>query len=110
MFKGDQSLAAQTPLPTQLFTEFEDTAHWSYTYGSRDFDMYSPSSSPPFLFFTLSHAIFFRDHGLMIENLLDPAHLPFTHDGTISRRENAEEISFSVVYDNIFDKSNSTDV
>jgi phenylpropionate dioxygenase-like ring-hydroxylating dioxygenase large terminal subunit len=26
------------------------------------------------------------DHSLMVENLLDPAHLPFTHDGTISKR------------------------
>jgi phenylpropionate dioxygenase-like ring-hydroxylating dioxygenase large terminal subunit len=26
------------------------------------------------------------DFTLMVENLLDPAHLPFTHDGTISRR------------------------
>jgi chlorophyllide a oxygenase len=26
------------------------------------------------------------DHSLMVENLLDPAHLPFTHNGTISDR------------------------
>ncbi|KAI8893353.1 hypothetical protein BC833DRAFT_608683 [Globomyces pollinis-pini] len=26
------------------------------------------------------------DHSLMIENLMDPAHLPFTHDGTLSNR------------------------
>jgi phenylpropionate dioxygenase-like ring-hydroxylating dioxygenase large terminal subunit len=29
------------------------------------------------------------DHSLMVENLLDPAHIPFAHEGTIGKRENA---------------------
>jgi chlorophyllide a oxygenase len=32
------------------------------------------------------------DHSLMIENLLDPAHLPFTHVGTISKRSEMRPI------------------
>jgi chlorophyllide a oxygenase len=32
------------------------------------------------------------DHSLMVENLLDPAHLPFTHVGTISKRSNMRPI------------------
>jgi chlorophyllide a oxygenase len=35
-------------------------------------------------------------HELMIENLLDPAHLPFTHHGTISKRDKAVPIDFMV--------------
>ncbi|MCA9709281.1 MAG: Rieske 2Fe-2S domain-containing protein [Myxococcales bacterium] len=33
-------------------------------------------------------------HELAIENLLDPAHLPFTHHGTMSRRSFAQPIRF----------------
>lgn len=33
-------------------------------------------------------------HELAIENLLDPAHTPFTHHGTISRRDLAQPIRF----------------
>lgn len=40
----------------------------------------------------------------MVENLLDPAHLPFTHEGTLAKRKDAEEITFDIVYDNLFDK------
>ena len=29
------------------------------------------------------------DHSLFVENLLDPAHLPFTHEGTLARRQDA---------------------
>ena len=29
------------------------------------------------------------DHSLIVENLLDPAHVPFTHNGTIGRRSDA---------------------
>jgi chlorophyllide a oxygenase len=36
------------------------------------------------------------DHELMIENLLDPSHLPFTHDGTLSRRDAAEPLSMTL--------------
>ena len=32
-------------------------------------------------------------HQLMVENLLDPSHLPFAHDGTISRRSRAAPIA-----------------
>jgi chlorophyllide a oxygenase len=33
-------------------------------------------------------------HALMVENLLDPAHLPFAHHGTLSRRSKACPIHF----------------
>jgi len=39
VFMGDQSLAMQTPLPSHLFTEFENQDNWSITRGFRDFDM-----------------------------------------------------------------------
>ena len=35
-------------------------------------------------------------HELMIENLLDPAHLPFAHHGTLSKRDKAAPIGFDV--------------
>ncbi len=35
-------------------------------------------------------------HELMIENLLDPAHLPFAHHGTLSNRKKAAPIEFEV--------------
>ena len=35
-------------------------------------------------------------HELMIENLLDPAHLPFAHDGTISKRKKAAPIDMAI--------------
>lgn len=36
------------------------------------------------------------DHRLLIENLLDPSHLPFTHDGTLSRRRDAQPLEMTV--------------
>lgn len=36
------------------------------------------------------------DHELMIENLLDPAHLPFTHAGTLSTRDQAQALEVEV--------------
>lgn len=36
------------------------------------------------------------DHALMVENLLDPAHLPFTHEGTLSKRANAKPLRMDV--------------
>ena len=30
------------------------------------------------------------------ENLLDPAHIPFAHDGTIGRRDKAKPLSLEV--------------
>ncbi|KAJ3277537.1 hypothetical protein HDU76_010324 [Blyttiomyces sp. JEL0837] len=35
------------------------------------------------------------DHCLLVENFLDPAHLPFTHDTTIGKRKNATAMSVS---------------
>lgn len=48
-----------------------DQKGWTAVHGVRDFDM---------------------DHGLMIENLLDPSHLPFTHEGTLAKRADAQPI------------------
>jgi len=36
------------------------------------------------------------DHDLLIENLLDPSHLPFTHHLTLSRRREAQPLDVSV--------------
>lgn len=41
----------------------------------------------------------------MIENLLDPAHLPFTHEGTLAKRSDATELSFEVITDTLLDQS-----
>ena len=36
------------------------------------------------------------DHALMIENLLDPAHIPFAHEGTIGSRKRVERLEMSI--------------
>lgn len=36
------------------------------------------------------------DHGLMIENLLDPSHLPFTHENTLAKRRDAQPLDVQV--------------
>mmetsp|Transcript_33240 Transcript_33240/g.48839 ORF Transcript_33240/g.48839 Transcript_33240/m.48839 type:complete len:503 (-) Transcript_33240:124-1632(-) len=36
------------------------------------------------------------DHSLMIENLLDPAHVPFAHEGTIGRRSDARQFRMNM--------------
>lgn len=36
------------------------------------------------------------DHALMVENLLDPAHVPFTHEGTIGSRKKIERLQMTV--------------
>lgn len=37
------------------------------------------------------------DYSLIIENLLDPSHVPFTHDGTIGRRKDAQPLNLELV-------------
>lgn len=36
------------------------------------------------------------DHGLMLENLLDPSHLPFTHEGTLAKRRDAQPLEIEM--------------
>lgn len=36
------------------------------------------------------------DHSLIIENLLDPSHVPFTHDGTIGKRKDAQPLAIEI--------------
>lgn len=36
------------------------------------------------------------DHSLMCENLMDPSHIPFTHDGTIGRRNQATPLKMEL--------------
>lgn len=36
------------------------------------------------------------DHGLMVENLLDPSHIPFTHEGTLGKRGDAKPLDLAV--------------
>lgn len=53
-----------------------DAPGWALVEGCRDFEM---------------------DHGLMIENLLDPSHLPFTHEGTLAKRSDAEPLEIDMI-------------
>lgn len=36
-------------------------------------------------------------HELMLENLLDPAHIPFAHEGTIGKRKQAESLNMKMI-------------
>ncbi|CAJ1333912.1 unnamed protein product [Effrenium voratum] len=36
------------------------------------------------------------DHSLMVENLLDPAHIPFAHEGTIGSRKKIEKMNMTI--------------
>ncbi|KAI8894068.1 Rieske [2Fe-2S] iron-sulfur domain-containing protein [Globomyces pollinis-pini] len=38
------------------------------------------------------------DHSLMVENLLDPAHLPFTHNGTLSNRSKVSPMTLDLQF------------
>lgn len=60
--------------PDSLFKYYDDSSFIRNT-GSRDLEI---------------------DHGLMIENLLDPAHLPFTHEGTLAKRSDAQLLEMDV--------------
>eukprot|EP00013_Stygamoeba_regulata_P027159 CAMPEP_0177661834 /NCGR_PEP_ID=MMETSP0447-20121125/18928_1 /TAXON_ID=0 /ORGANISM="Stygamoeba regulata, Strain BSH-02190019" /LENGTH=378 /DNA_ID=CAMNT_0019167279 /DNA_START=53 /DNA_END=1189 /DNA_ORIENTATION=- len=66
-------------LPHHLFTR-TSSPEWIANHGMRDLEI---------------------DHGLMIENLLDPSHLPFTHENTLAKRSDAEDMSMDVVYDSL---------
>jgi phenylpropionate dioxygenase-like ring-hydroxylating dioxygenase large terminal subunit len=67
-----------------------------------------PGPFPEHLFETIDapdmgHYIFEKQmevpHGSMIENFLDPAHLPFTHHGTMSLRSAAQPFRFEMLED-----------
>lgn len=77
---GPKELADERLIPDHLFREFADPTNWATNWGSRDLEI---------------------DHGLMIENLLDPAHLPFTHEGTLAKRTDATVADFTLLYDNL---------
>eukprot|EP00012_Vannella_robusta_P000637 CAMPEP_0206188882 /NCGR_PEP_ID=MMETSP0166-20121206/3850_1 /ASSEMBLY_ACC=CAM_ASM_000260 /TAXON_ID=95228 /ORGANISM="Vannella robusta, Strain DIVA3 518/3/11/1/6" /LENGTH=411 /DNA_ID=CAMNT_0053604717 /DNA_START=112 /DNA_END=1347 /DNA_ORIENTATION=+ len=62
--------------PYQIFHLAGDS-NWCYNFGERDLNI---------------------DHGLMIENLLDPAHLPFTHEGTLAKRTDAQLMTMKTVW------------
>merc|ERR1712137_116360 len=66
----------ETRFPYQIFKYTKDP-NWCYNFGERDLDI---------------------DHGLMIENLLDPAHLPFTHEGTLAKRSDAQLMTMKTVW------------
>ena len=68
---------AEERFPSKLFTNY-DNPGWAVNTGCRDLEI---------------------DHGLMVENLLDPAHLPFTHEGTLAKRSDAQLMEMEVVYD-----------
>ena len=36
-----------------------------------------------------------------MENLLDPAHLPFTHEGTIAKRKDAARMDMEVLWNSV---------
>jgi phenylpropionate dioxygenase-like ring-hydroxylating dioxygenase large terminal subunit len=67
-----------------------------------------PGEFPEYLFETLdspgmAHYIFDQamdiPHNAMVENFLDPAHIPFTHHGTMSVRSAAQPIRFELLPD-----------
>lgn len=68
VWMGDAALASADRLPHFVFHGL-DNPRWVSNFAIRDLEI---------------------DCGLMIENLLDPAHLPFTHEGTIAKRGEAQ--------------------
>eukprot|EP00339_Tiarina_fusa_P019500 CAMPEP_0117028062 /NCGR_PEP_ID=MMETSP0472-20121206/20440_1 /TAXON_ID=693140 ORGANISM="Tiarina fusus, Strain LIS" /NCGR_SAMPLE_ID=MMETSP0472 /ASSEMBLY_ACC=CAM_ASM_000603 /LENGTH=181 /DNA_ID=CAMNT_0004735451 /DNA_START=449 /DNA_END=991 /DNA_ORIENTATION=+ len=62
--------------PYRFFDKYDDK-NWATNFGERDLNI---------------------DHGLMIENLLDPAHLPFTHAGTLAKRSDAQKMTMKVIW------------
>lgn len=58
------------------------------------FDHYS---KPGFRDFSSVHELPY-DHSILLENLMDPAHIPISHDGTdpSAKRENAQPLGFEV--------------
>lgn len=80
VWPGDPEKASEQHIPHHLFKEYRDKS-WGKDTVTRDFDI---------------------EHGLFIENILDPSHLPFTHDGTLSKRAKADEMKVEMLFDNVF--------
>ena len=79
MWIGDKDTSQEDldrKFPDHLFKR-HFKPEWATNYGTRDLGI---------------------DHGLMIENLLDPAHLPFTHEGTLAKRSDAQLMEMSVIW------------
>lgn len=72
IWPGEPEAASQWPEMVSLEQEYFDSPDWKVANYSRAFD--------------------FR-HSLLIENLLDPAHIHFVHAGTMSTPENAGPIT-----------------
>jgi len=62
--------------PHQFF-RYMNSSGWATNFGQRDLHI---------------------DHGLMVENLLDPSHLPFTHEGTLAKRSDAQKMTMEVLW------------
>lgn len=77
VWAGQAEQADPARLPQAPFAPLDEPAMYSYVYDTTaDFP-----------------------HELMVENLLDPAHLPFTHHGTMSRRSLAQPVRMEDVED-----------
>jgi len=88
VWMGDIDAASSELLPHFLFDDLYGCAGWTFNFATRDLEV---------------------DHGLLIENLLDPSHLPFTHEGTISKRSEAQKMTFTVDFDNTQSSSSKLD-
>lgn len=77
VWPGDSNLADEAAMLEAPFAPLHEPGMYSYIY----------------------EAVIPVSHELLIENLLDPAHIPFTHHGTMSRRDFAQPIRFEDVAD-----------
>jgi phenylpropionate dioxygenase-like ring-hydroxylating dioxygenase large terminal subunit len=82
---GNPSLAHDSLIPRFMIREREWKG-WNFFEDSIDLDF---------------------PHELMVDNLLDNAHVDFTHDGTIGSRSKASHVEYKEVKDDIFTKSSA---
>ncbi|KAJ3111369.1 hypothetical protein HDU96_005758 [Phlyctochytrium bullatum] len=75
VWPGPKDDAEKVPKPRMFFQKEDNTV--APRFGYFDFDI---------------------DHCLLVENFLDPAHLPFTHDSTISKRSNAAAMNVTLEF------------
>ncbi|KAJ3204677.1 hypothetical protein HDU67_009356, partial [Dinochytrium kinnereticum] len=75
IWPGPEEECERVPRPETFFQNKSSTVRARFGYN--DFDI---------------------DHCLFVENFLDPAHLPFTHDTTISRRDQATPMTMDCVF------------
>ncbi|KAJ3095204.1 hypothetical protein HDU97_007155 [Phlyctochytrium planicorne] len=90
IWPGDKDVCARTPDPKPFF-KAETAANARFGYYDFDIDHCLFSKSP-------SQAKIYRTQLSLVENFLDPAHLPFTHDTTISNRSQITPLGMSLEF------------